>query len=97
MREVEVGLELLRDALMLGELAPVVTGDRLDLKRRQLHGHGLSDQLRGVVRDTGEARQFRLALNQTDDGLLMIAPDDSIGFPVTQAALLGNDLGALGN
>lgn len=47
------------------------------------------------MRDSFEKRQFRFAFDHRDDGLLVILPDDGVGFPIANATLLQNERRAL--
>jgi hypothetical protein len=44
-----------------------------------------------------EKRQFRLALDQTEDRLLLIVAGDRVSFPITCTASLSDYLGPLVN
>ena len=97
MSKVKVSRETRGDRLMLCKLSPIITGDGLDRKRLQLRDDDPPDQLRRVPRDFSEAHELRLAINQTDDGCLVVAPDDGIGLPIAPPRFTVNELGAFRN
>src|SRR5205085_7394714 len=51
----------------------------------------------GLALNLSQARQLGLALNDRDDGLLMVLADDRIDFPVTNSLFIGDHGGALIN
>ncbi len=93
MSEEEVGVKLLGDPLMLGELLPIVGRERVNAgcKRRRQGEHGIGDGLGGLERHMGNQGVTGLALIERDERLLLTGADDQITFPVSEAFAAIND------
>src|SRR5271163_2723907 len=82
---------------MGGEFFSVVVSNRFDAagERQKDASAGLHNGVCAVVGELGELGVFGLALDVRHDSALVTRADDRVGFPVADAAFLGDNGGAL--
>src|SRR5512134_3158042 len=87
MREIELRIEVFRNALMLGKFLAIVSRQRMHprRKRRQQGDHGLGHCLRCFANDFANERVARLAFVERHQGLLLAGADDQVTLPVAKA------------
>ncbi len=90
MCEIEVGLQLLADRLMPGELPPIVRRNGMNFfpVRLQKLNHRLTDGLRSLAFNFVNQREPGLALNDADNGMFVIPANNGISLPIANPAPL---------
>lgn len=87
MGEVEIGIELAGDGLVVGKLLAVVGGDGMHKRLEWLEqaGDGVADEMGGFALDLGQQGVAALAFDQADEGLAMMGADDRVALPMAYA------------
>ena len=87
-REVEGGIELAGDGLVVGEFLAVVRrqGMHARLEGFEQARNRLANEMGGFTLDLGQQGIAALALDQADEGLAMIGADDRVALPMAYAS-----------
>lgn len=87
MGEVEVGIKLAGDGLVIGEFLAVVGGDGMykSLEWLEQAGDGLADEGSGFALDLGQQGVAALAFDERDEGLAVVGADDRVALPMAYA------------
>src|ERR1019366_2552015 len=96
-RKVGFGTQCGDDFGVGGELFSVVVSDRFDAigERQKDASARPHDGICTLVRELGELGVFGLAVDVRHDDAFVTLPDNRVGFPVADAAFLGDNGGAL--